>query len=326
MSPTYLTATPGNAANGSYGTSDAIAVTPLVGNGSATNFYVVRQGNFTSTANVTYQITVSTSAGEVTLPQLGGVLSLNGRDSKILVTDYDLGGINLIYSTADIFTWAKGSGSRRILILYGGAGETHEFAVPTFLGIPTTFEGNGAVIQNQTSTIIVQWQVSPVRQVLSFADGELEVHLLWRNDAYNYWVMELPAAQPIGNYTSPSKQSVIVKAGYLIRTASLSGNQLSLTGDINTTTEIEVISTPTTNITSLTFNGKILNTYYPGKYGRPTAVLNFSSPSISIPNLSTISWKSIDSLPEIQPSYDDSAWTSLTHLTTNKNFNDTSTT
>ncbi|KAL1962756.1 hypothetical protein VTN77DRAFT_9210 [Rasamsonia byssochlamydoides] len=104
VSPAYLTATPGNAADGSYTSTDAIAVTPLFGNGTRTNFYVVRHADFTSTANTTYRLSVSTSAGNVTIPQLGGTLSLNGRDSKIHVTDYDVGGINLVYSSAEVYT------------------------------------------------------------------------------------------------------------------------------------------------------------------------------------------------------------------------------
>lgn len=40
---------------------------------------------------------------------------------------------NLIYSSAEIFTWARGAGSTRVLILNGGAGETHEFGLPSHL-------------------------------------------------------------------------------------------------------------------------------------------------------------------------------------------------
>ena len=61
-------------------------------------------------------------------------MSLNDRDSKIHVTDYNLDGIKLLYSSAEILTWARGPGSTRVLILYGGAGETHELAVARQLG------------------------------------------------------------------------------------------------------------------------------------------------------------------------------------------------
>lgn len=50
-------------------------------------------------------MSVPTSAGNVTIPQLGSVLTLNGRDSKFHVTDYDVGEFSLLYCTAEIFTW-----------------------------------------------------------------------------------------------------------------------------------------------------------------------------------------------------------------------------
>ena len=141
VSPAYLTATPELGVNGSYGAPASIAVTRLVGNGTQTNFYVIRHADFTSTENTQYNLTLSTSLGNVSIPQLGGSLTLYGRDSKFHVTDYDLGGINLIYSTAEIFTWAKGPGSTRVLVLYGGVGEAHEFAVSRHLGNAAIIEG-----------------------------------------------------------------------------------------------------------------------------------------------------------------------------------------
>ncbi|CAG8285164.1 unnamed protein product [Penicillium nalgiovense] len=38
---------------------------------------------------------------------------------------------NLIIYSAEILTWARGAGSTHVLILYGGAGETHEFGLPS---------------------------------------------------------------------------------------------------------------------------------------------------------------------------------------------------
>lgn len=217
VSPAYLTATSHLGVNGSYGTPAAIAVTPLIGNGTQTNFYVVRHADFTSIDKTQYTLTLATSVGNITIPQLGGRLMLSGRDSKFHVTDYNVGGINLIYSSAEIFTWARGAGSARVLILYGGSGETHEFALPSHLGKPTVAEGTDITVQRRGASWVIHWHVTPDRRIVRVAN--LEIYLLWRNEAYNYWVMELPASDPIGNYSSPSKDVVILKAGYLIRTA-----------------------------------------------------------------------------------------------------------
>jgi hypothetical protein len=314
VSPAYLTASPGNVSTGLYASSQSIAVTPLFGNGTNTNFYIVRHADFTSTVNTTYTLNVSTSIGNITLPQLGGTLQLNGRDSKMLVTDYDVGGITMIYSTSDIYTWTKAADSKRVLILYGGLDETHEAAFPVGLGIGKVTEGSSVELQRRGSTWVVRWSVTPERRVVQI--GNLEIHLLWRNEAFTYWMMELPAPEPIGNYTFASKSSVLVKAGYLIRTASIVGQELRLTGDINVTTTIEVISTPVANITTLTFNGEQLNTK-PSSTGRLVSIIQYTPPSIKLTDFTTSEWKYLDSLPEIQSSYDASKWTTLNHTTTN---------
>jgi beta-galactosidase len=309
VSPAYLTATSHLGVNGSYGAPAAVAVTPLIGNGTRTNFYVVRHADFTSFDKIQYTLNLETSVGNITIPQLGGHLTLNGRDSKFLVTDYDVGGINLIYSTAEVFAWARGAGSARVLILYGGAGEKHEFALPSHLGKPTVAEGTDINIQQRGASWVLQWHVTLGRRIIRVDD--LEIYLLGRNEAYNYWVMELPAASPIGNYSSPSKDVVILKAGYLIRTANLIGTRLRLTGDVNATTEIEIISSPAKHLQSISFNGEELKTSKSAN-GKISGTVRYNPPKFDIPDLSNLEWKFLDSLPEVMTSYDDSAWTSCT--------------
>jgi hypothetical protein len=333
-SPAYLTATAGLAANGSYVSTKAIDATPLYGNGSSTAFYVIRQAAYNSLETTEYSWSPNTTAGVITVPQLstlGSSLMLVGRDAKMSVTDYDVAGSNLLYCSSDIFTWEKTS-SKTILILYGGAGELHEFALPSSLGSPKT-SGSKVTTAEKGSHTVVQWVVTPSQQSVSF--GDFTVYLLWRNDVYNWWSLELPAEAPLGNFTSPSKSSLIVKGGYLMRSAAISGNDVYLTGDINRTTTVEVIAGALPNA-NLYFNGKIVtgsasgtpvSTISDGQpqalaaSGSSTAVLSaqiaYVSPSISIPDLSGLEWKYINSLPEIQPAYDDSKWTLCSKETTN---------
>ncbi|GLI78126.1 hypothetical protein PoHVEF18_006428 [Penicillium ochrochloron] len=315
VSPAYLTATSKLGVNGSYGAPASIAVTPLVGNGTRTNFYVVRHANFSSLDKTQYSLTVYTSVGNVSIPQLGSSLTFNGRDSKFHVTDYDLDGINLIYSTAEIFTWARGLGSSRVLVLYGGAGETHEFALSRHLGNPAIIEGDNVSFHPKDLMWVVRWQVGPDRSVIRVSN--LEIYLVWRNEAYNYWALELPASHPIGNFSSPSKDRVIVKAGYLVRSAKLVNKQLWLSGDVNTTTNIEVISTPVGQLEGLVFNGQQMKTSRTTTTGKLSTIIEYQPPTLDIPDFTNLRWKYRDSLPEINSSYDDSAWQScdkpLTH-------------
>ncbi|GAB7365088.1 hypothetical protein MBLNU230_g6179t1 [Neophaeotheca triangularis] len=301
-SPAYLIARPGNQTNTSYVSNGDITAAPLFG--ERTNFYVTRHTDFRSIESTDYQISVATSAGDVVIPQLGGALTINGRDSKIHVTDYDVDGVNLIYSSAEILTHSK-SGHKRVLLLYGDAGETHEFALPSSACRGKAhIEGGEAQIESLSDMTVVQWEVTPERKVLHY-DG-LDVYMLWRNEAYNYWELELEAAAPIGNYSSLSKDSVIVKAGYLMRSASISDHALYLVGDLNATTNVEVISGFNDRKGQIYFNGKKLHAT--SAHGRVCATVDYHVPEMCLPDISSLDWKYIDSLPEIMASYDDSAW------------------
>lgn len=83
-SPAYLEAVPSNLTNSSYASTSAITTTPIFGN--VTNFYIVRHSDYVTQDSTPYRFTVPTNkAGNVTIPQLGGTLTLNGRDSKTIV-------------------------------------------------------------------------------------------------------------------------------------------------------------------------------------------------------------------------------------------------
>ncbi|KAI9930751.1 hypothetical protein MW887_011508 [Aspergillus wentii] len=313
VSPAYITSTPLDATIGGYVNTSALTTTRL--KDTQTSFYVVRHTDYTVLQSTAYTWSVNTSIGNITVPQLGGSLRLNGRDSKIHVTDYDVGGVNLIYSSAEVFTWKK-SGSRSVLLLYGGGDETHELAIHSTSS--HTIEGDGVNVKQKNGSTFVQWDVEPSRRAVHFDD--LSVYLLWRNDAYNHWVMDLPAPEPLGLHVSPSRvnSSVIVKGGYLLRNASITGDSLNLIGDINATTTIEVLFSPK-NCSTLIFNGKKVNTTRSN--GRLHGVVEYTKPKITLPDLSTAEWKYTDSLPEIQSGYDDSKWINCNKTTSNNGRN-----
>lgn len=111
----------------------------------------------------------------------------------------------------------------------------------------------------------------------------------------------------IGNTTS-----VIVEAGYLVRNVSIDGTALNVYGDLNATVPIKVIGAPA-NTTSLSFNGQDLNFTTDSVTGDWSSSLNYPVATINIPDLSNLTWKYVDDLPEIQPTYDDSLWTAADH-------------
>ncbi|KAL4879548.1 glycoside hydrolase superfamily [Aspergillus karnatakaensis] len=301
-SPVYLEMTPENVTLGVYTDRRDLQVMRLVKRPTA--FYVVHHHDLASKDSVQYTLNVQTSIGHLTIPQLGGSLSLNGRDAKIHVVDYDLAGIKLIYSTAEIMTW-KRSAHKTVLVLYAGENERHEFALEARLGRPVMVQGDFPRILPQGFANVVQWEATQARRVVRF--GRLEVHLLSRNMAYDYWVIGLPGPKPIGRFASGERaqEAVIVKAGYLVRSAEMQGDALYLTGDVNATTQVEVISTPS-RVTSLHLNGRIIKTHTKNDW--LVGEIPFQLPEITLPNLETSSWGFADALPELKDSYSDEAW------------------
>lgn len=292
-------------ANGSYTGNLGIATTAVVG--EVTKYFVVRQAAYNSLATVQYNITLPTSKGNMTIPRLGGSLSIHGRDSKVFVTDYDVGGATLLYSTAEIFTW-KVYGPKRVLVLYSGPGETNELA---FLncGDAKLTEGDDVKIHAKDGVTTINYHNSPKRRIVELSEN-VAVYLLDRQDAYNYWVIDLPNDSVTGNHTNNKyfPSAPIVKAGYLLRTVEVEGQCMRLTGDLNATTPIEIIGGAPNGLKELTFNGESLK-FTQSKSGVVSSSVEYAKPAVSLPDLGSIPWKTIDSLPEIQPGYDDSLWT-----------------
>lgn len=278
---------------------------------NSTKFYIVRHSDYAATTSTQYKLNVNSSKGQLSIPQLTSALTLNGRDSKIHVTDYDLGGINLLYSSAEIFTWKKYT-DKTVLVLYGGANEVHEAAIVGQSRL-ITIEGPDVKSAHRNGSLIINWSVSSQRTVLKVGSSLL-IYLLDRASAYNYWVLDATSDNRTP-YTGGKGISVIVNGGYLIRNATLSGNNLVLNGDLNRTAAIEVIGgAPKSAI--LTFNGQKIQTKQDNN-GVLSGTVNYGSPKVSLPDLSTLKWRYIDSLPEVKNGYDDSAWVSANHKSTN---------
>lgn len=136
-----------------------------------------------------------------------------------------------------------------------------------------------------------------------------------RNDAYDFWTVDLPTGLiESGNPNAGIENAVIINGPYLMRTAALNGSDLYLTGDINATTTLEVIGAP--SFSKLYWNGAAVD-YKQSDCNTPTACLEYCKPKYSLPNLGSDCWKTINTLPEIQPGYDDSLWTDASLTYTN---------
>ena len=99
---------------------------------------------------------------------------MSGRDSKIHVTDYAVGNHTLLYSTAEIFTWQKFE-DKTLVVLYGGPGELHEFAIKDASRL-SHVEGPNVKYASADSSVVVQFETAPERQVIQF--GDLAIYML----------------------------------------------------------------------------------------------------------------------------------------------------
>ncbi|KAL6352317.1 hypothetical protein LRP88_14401 [Fusarium phalaenopsidis] len=313
VSPSYATATPGNLSTSRYTDNEEIAVTPLTTEKEG-SFFVVRHTDFTSTESSSYKLKVPTSAGTLTVPQLGGSLSLNGRDSKIHVADYAVGEHTLLYSTAEVLTWKK-FGDKAVLILYGGPDELHEVAIKGKSAFKV-IEGSGVKSDTKKNAAVLQWKTSSSRRVVQ--RDSLFIYLLDRNSAYKYWVPDLPGKGDRAAYGTSvmNPDSVIINGPQLVRSISVQGSKLSVQADFNvSSTPLEIIGAPK-GVSKLVLNGKELQ-YQKSKLGNWIAQRDVKLPAIKELDLSSLDWNYVDSLPEIKKDYNDGKWTVADKTTTN---------
>lgn len=267
---------------------------------------------------------MSTSAGELQLPQTASAITLGGRQSKVIVTDYAFGSSRALYSTAQVLFAGK-IGDRDVLYLFGDSSQEHEASI-TFTGTPNQLLTNTSdVITVQTSadnsTLI---NVLPgTTGLVTIYDSDTQLVLFSDTDtAATFWSPVLPGnSSSLENYWQfGSNSSVLVGGPYLVRNASITGSELALRGDLNESVRISIIAPPT--VTSITWNGQSIGvdasassnlTTTGGFVGQlqPTTTLQ----AITAPVLSD--WKFADSLPEIQDGFDDGNWTLANHTTTN---------
>ncbi|RDW65164.1 beta-galactosidase-1 [Coleophoma crateriformis] len=325
LAPTYLTSSVQNLSTGVYTDSSDITVTPLLGTNlePSTNFYIIRHTEYAAIEAVPYRLVLPTSQGTVHIPQLGGTLTLTRRDSKWHMTNYQAGDFHLLYATAEIFTWRKFE-DRTVLVVYGGIDETHEIAV-TIDGAAELLEGSNLRFNATDDAVILHWTTSSQRQVVRVSsktsDDKLDVYILDRNSAYNYWVPDFEDKTGVWQRFSANIEnttSLIVQAGYLIRSVNLENNNLYVNGDVNATVPFKLIGVPK-EAKSFFFNGKKLNFTVDKITGDWEGSLEYEEPAeLEIPNLDTLEWKYVDNLPEIKSTYDDSLWT-LADITSTNN-------
>ncbi|OIJ90445.1 hypothetical protein BIV24_18030 [Streptomyces colonosanans] len=259
---------------------------------TGTQFHVLRHADSTATSTDSAHLKINLGARAYTVPQQPGTsLTLNGRESSIIVANYDLGSNNLLrYSTSQIMTNAT-IGGRDVAVVYGdhdSDGETvlHYDTKPTVTStggtVTSTWDAaTGDLRLNYRHTGLTRVQISGGgHPLLLLLADTATAKTFWRQDT---------AAGP-----------VLVRGTHLLRGASSKAGTLALTGDTGSDGSVEVWSTAG----SLTWNGRPVHTSLTDD-GDLAGTLPTAA-KVTLPALTD--WKHAQESPESQPGFNDSSW------------------
>ncbi|KAI0400807.1 glycoside hydrolase superfamily [Xylaria palmicola] len=290
-----------------YSTNPAITVSELRNPESGARFYVAMHSYSPSGTSETFRLRINTSEGQLTVPQHGGQIAINGHQAKVLVTDFRFGAKKLLYSTAEILTYAVIDG-KEVLALWVPTGESGEFTVQGVKSVKVKSCERCANVKffRRKSKVTVSFTQNARMSVIEFNDGT-RVVLLNRSTAYLFWAPSLQT-DPVHDPAS----TVLVQGPYLVRSSSIEGRTLKLTGDVANATTVRVFAPESIKI--LKWNGEDVR-ILSKENGYITARLGGATP-FKLPALK--GWKSADGLPEIETDYDASgiAWKTADHTNT----------
>lgn len=273
---------------------------------SDARFYLAEHNQTNSRAVTNFAITVRTSAGDVTIPDV----QLNGRQSRWVVTDYSIGKETLLYSTAEILTY--GMFETPVVVFYLKEGQKGEFAFKSSQGNVTfqTF-GTASDLKAESAGKSTKYTKFTYTQgkgatTVRFSNGVL-AYLL---DVPSAWTFFAPptASDP----QIDADQQIFVLGPYLVRSGSVAGDTVSITGDNANSTAIEVYAGQSAS--KIVWNGIQLSTSKT-PYGSLVAKIpGAEERKISLPVLSD--FRVADSIPEAAPSFNDEDWVVANKTTT----------
>lgn len=273
---------------------------------------VVVAGNHSSGSTDNYvavdaiDVPTGTAASEPTYPvvpqQPGTAITLDGRDSHVIVANYRLGDAQLQYSTSEIMTGAT-IGDRDLAVLYGDPDSDGE-TVLRYASKPTVTATGGAVTTNwdpATGDLRLNYTHKGLIRIGVSGGGQRPLLLLVgdKATAKTFWRQDTP--------TGP----VLVRGTHLLRTATIrdGGRTVALTGDNADDKNIEVF----TSAARVTWNGQKVDTR-----ATDTRSLTGGIPTAAAIHLPTLTnWKHAQESPEAASGFDDTGWQVADRTTTN---------
>jgi beta-galactosidase GanA len=230
-----------------------------------------------------------------------GTLTLQGRDARMLLANYQFAGEHLMYSTSELMTQSS-AGGKAMAVLYGPQGTDGETAL-RYVTQPTVNVISGSVRSTWDPTrgdLRLDYTHQGLAEVRVTGGGAPPLLLLLTTTdlAQQFW--------PESTQAGP----VLVEGGYLVRTAASHGAGLSLTGDTSQAGALTVWAPA--GVKAVTWNGRDVAVARNAD-GSLTGHLPGPAP-VSLPALGN--WRFSYETPEAQPGFDDSSWTLADHATT----------
>ncbi|KAJ5033394.1 uncharacterized protein L3040_008511 [Drepanopeziza brunnea f. sp. 'multigermtubi'] len=294
-----------------YASDPAIFTSELRNPDTNAGFYVTVHFSSPSRDLTPFKLTVATTMGNLTIPMYAESIVLNGRESKIVVTDFALGKQKLVYSTAEVLTVST-QDETPLLFLWLPASESGEFWLSGVRSASLLKEDGCSNFQvnERSGGLVISYKQLQGTCVVKFDNG-YRVVLIDRSAAYGTWFPST-SSDPF----TPEDSTVIVLGPYLVRSAAISGEVLELEGDWTGSTSIEVFAASA--ISRVSFNGESVEVSRTG-YGSLVGTLGTSIHTIEsiragLPALT--GWEVADGFPERLAEYDDSKWTVANHTST----------
>lgn len=300
--------------NGTNLTTNSAVFTQVLRNTQTdTRFYVTVHANSTLETYISFNLNMVTSAGNLSVPQYAPSIVLDGRQSKILVSDFIAGSQNIIYSTAEILAVSI-MNNKPTIVFWVPTDESGEFYLEGVeSGNVARCDGCSNIEFHQaTHGVITTFTQGSGMSVIEYGNHSTII-ILDRSAAYKMWQPTLSDDPHV-----PLNETVLVSGLYLVRTAILLNETLVLTGDYNGTTELEAFVPGSTK--KVTFNGNPVSVSF-SSYGSLIGTL--SPPNVTTTSLNATlpalsDWKVMDGLPERFAVYNDSgpAWVQANHTST----------
>lgn len=261
-----------------------------------------------------FLLDIATSAGPRQLPMTHAYLTLESRESRIILSDFQFGMSSVLHTSTAVLFGGVIDG-RDVLFLHGDPSQAYEMEL-LLKGKPNGIHAQSGKVKTM--------ETLGGRTLVTFLRGTAGLVTVWDSDqqlvlysdsktAETFYAPTIPLGDgPFRSYWQFGTNTTILVGGpHLVRSANLNQEQLELRGDLKESTRLTIIGI--SGVRRITWNGfpitGDLHALASGVFSVPLEMRNdlvgFEPPTLG-------PWKYHDSLPEIGRDYDDGDWVNAT--------------